>query len=177
VQIGKGILTVNDTASYDWKSDFFGRCKAAVEGLIKKYPGQIFDLPFQSISLKYVDAYEFDFEANDLFEFMRNRMRLTSGLPPALLATANAAGNPFAFLSEFGYSIPDPKGQLRFKIARGSRLSDKRGLVVWETEIKSKDADIPKSVDDIAAWLARAHDVASEWFFELIKGQLEEEFS
>lgn len=176
VQVGKGILTVNDVENYDWDKDFFDRCVAAVKTLHDKHPENMVGMPFQMIGLRYIDAYPFDFTKNDLFSFYKNKMSLDLGLPSRLLSSVKLSGNPLSFGSEFGYGISQPKGQLNFKTARGKDITNQRELVLWETEVRSLGEDVPKGVDGIASWLKASHEVTSAWFFELIKGDLEKEF-
>lgn len=176
VQLGKGILTVNDGENYNWDEDFFNRCLNAVRALHKKYPGDLTSLPFQSISLKYIDAYEFDYEALSVFDFLRSKMRLEMRLPDKLLATAGVTGNPANLLSDFAFDLPAPPGKIRFKIGRGKRTDDKRDLLIWETEVQSMNGQVPTDLDATAAWLLAAHTISSDWFRTLIEGDLLKEF-
>jgi len=177
VQVGKGIITVNDTENYDWEDSFFPRCIQAFKALHEKYPGDLGKLPFHSIVLKYIDAYEFDYDEKDLFDFLEDRMHLHIRIPKPLLGSAHLTGNPSGFAADFSYDIPDINANLRFKLARGTRNSDNKTLLVWETEVVSVKNDVPLDEAGFSTWLTRAHDITSNWFFKLIEGELEKEFS
>lgn len=177
VQLGQGVLTVNDVENYNWDKDFYDRCINAIGAIYEKYPANFDDIPKQFISLKYIDAYAFDYENQGLADFLKNNMSLDMGLPDELLQQAGASGNPVQFVSDYTYEIPSPKGVIRFRVTRGKRGSDDADLIVWETEVRSSDADTPVGIDNTSQWLKDAHTVTSNWFFKLIEGNLEKEFS
>jgi uncharacterized protein (TIGR04255 family) len=49
--------------------------------------------------------------------------------------------------------------------------------LIWETEVRSIKDSIPRDLPEISRWLTAAHQITSDWFFKLIEGDLEEEFS
>lgn len=177
VQLGQGILTVNDVENYDWDKDYFDRCVSAIGAIYEKYPANFDDIPKHVISLKYIDAYAFDYNNQNLADFLKSNMSLDIGLPDDLIHQAGASGNPVNFVSDFTYETPKPKGTIRFRVARGERGSDGVDLIVWETEVRSSGADTPVGTVDTSQWLQDAHTVTSDWFFKLIEGNLEKEFS
>jgi uncharacterized protein (TIGR04255 family) len=176
IQLGKGVLTVNDTVNYDWDKDFYKRCKDAVIAIHDRYPGDLTTLPFQMIALKYIDAYVFDFESNNVFDFIKQKMSLDIRLPDGLLATAGASGSPDILVGDFGYKLHHLPGLIKFKLGRGKRTTDQKGLLVWETEVQSIDDQVPIGIDNIAEWLDKAHTITSAWFDKIIEGDLKMEF-
>jgi uncharacterized protein (TIGR04255 family) len=177
IQVGKGILTVNDTDNYDWDKSFFTRCVDALTALHDKYPGNFHEIPFHSMTLKYIDAHELDYEQTDLFDFLQQKMGLDIRIPEKLLNKARLSGSPKSFAADFGYEIPDLNANLRFRLARGARVSEEIDLLIWETEVRSIKDSIPRDLPEISRWLTAAHQITSDWFFKLIEGDLEEEFS
>jgi uncharacterized protein (TIGR04255 family) len=69
IQIGPGILTLNDTENYTWV-DFRQRSIKAYETLIAAYPRPE-KLKIISMDLRYIDAIEFDYSQNNIYHFMR----------------------------------------------------------------------------------------------------------
>lgn len=176
VQIGQGVLTLNDVENYDWDNDYSKRAIRAISGIYEKYPGDFDDVPKQFVSLKYIDAYHFDFDNNDLSKFLKEKMSLEISLPEKLLMEAGSTGNPKMFTSDFIYEIPNPKGEIKFKIGRGVQQPGNSSILIWETEVRSIGADVPQRRDALSTWLDEAHTVTSKWFFGLIEGELEKEF-
>ena len=129
------------------------------------------------MTLKYIDAHELDYEQTDLFDFLQQKMGLDIRIPENLLNTARLSGSPKAFAADFGYEIPDLNATLRFRLARGARVPEEIDLLIWETEVRSIKDGIPRDLPEISRWLTAAHQITSDWFFKLIEGDLEEEFS
>lgn len=65
VQLGPGVFTVNDTSRYKWE-DFEKRVVEAKNKLFESYPNPE-KLKIESISLRYIDAVELDFQSNSVF--------------------------------------------------------------------------------------------------------------
>ena len=67
-----------------------------------------------------------------------------------------------------------------FRVARGTRTKDgaKVDALIWETTIHSSGGDLPKIRQRkcIPSWLEDAHNLAEDWFFKIIKGDLERRF-
>jgi len=68
VQIGPGIITLNDTEGYDW-DDFVKRISEIITVLFELYPDAENSLKANSLLLRYIDAIEFDYEHEDIFSF------------------------------------------------------------------------------------------------------------
>ncbi len=78
IQIGPGIMTVNVTSDYTW-ADFGSRCRNAVERLFEVHPSSK-ELQVASTTLRYIDAIDFDWAADNVLEFLREKMKVNVGL-------------------------------------------------------------------------------------------------
>lgn len=44
--------------------------------------------------------------------------------------------------------------------------------IIWETMIRAISKDVPDATSKIASWVREAHELADDWFFKLIEGEL-----
>jgi uncharacterized protein (TIGR04255 family) len=75
VQVGPGVFTVNDTRDYTW-TDFQRRAREAVGRLYDAHPA-VSELRIQSLVLRYIDAVEYNYDQEDAFAFLRDKLKVT----------------------------------------------------------------------------------------------------
>lgn len=167
VQVGPGIVTLNETESYDW-DDFAPRIAALVNILFQAYP-QPASLQVIALQLRYIDAMEFDYEAGNILEFLKRHMKIDVSLQPELFESTGVGRLPLAFDWRFSFPSDEPKAALLLRFARG----EKRGLdaLVWETTVRTEGEIALLTPGDIVGWAAKAHDLTHSWFFETIRGE------
>lgn len=85
-------MTLNDTHKYIW-TDFRIRSLTAIDKLFEAHPKPS-DLKIESLLLRYIDAIEFDYLTNDLFEFLKGKMKVAISLPESLFANQEVQKNP-----------------------------------------------------------------------------------
>lgn len=172
LQVGPGVLTVNDTDKYRWP-DFRSRCISAVDKLFDAYPGG--SAPqVNKITLRYVDAIAFDEPRPDVFAFLREKMKVNVELPTTLFDGTDVRQEPAGLNWQSSFRSGRPKGTLHLRLATG-RKEDSPALI-WETVVQSAGDDVPQMPSEFQPWLDEAHDVTHKWFFRLIKGELERRF-
>ena len=66
IQIGPGIITLNDTEGYAWE-DFKQRLNRVVDVLFDAYPEAEKNLKINWALLRYIDAVDFDYEKMTFF--------------------------------------------------------------------------------------------------------------
>lgn len=173
VQIGPGIITVNDTAGYTW-TDFQKRCERAVSQLFDAHPARA-DFRVQDLTLRYIDAVAFDFNTESIFAFLQGKMKTTVALPDSLFNDTKVRQNPSAFNWQASFIHDDPGGIVTIRFATGQR--ENTPSLIWETLVQSTGEHLPTLPDQFAQWLDAAHDITDDWFFKLIEGELERRFS
>jgi uncharacterized protein (TIGR04255 family) len=171
VQLGSGILTVNDTASYTW-DDFRGRILRTVDLLIQTYAGK---LDMLSLELRYLNAVAVDFDKEDIAGFLLEKFGVVISMPDTIFEGNSVTGRASLFSLQMGFPTNAPKGTLRISFARGK--SNDKDALVWETVIQSGENQIPQFPDGFIEWLESAHGLAEECFFKLINGELLKRFS
>lgn len=173
VQVGPGIITVNDTEGYTWK-DFEKRIVEAVDVLFEVYPESKDTLKVNRVLLRYIDAVAFDYESDDVFAFLGEQMKTKIGLCEKLFEGTRVERVPSSLDLRFSFESAEPKGAIYLRFGRGrARESD---ALVWETMVQSASEDAPKVPDEIADWATKAHNLTDDWFFKLIEGELQRRF-
>jgi len=173
IQIGPGIITLNDTDNYLW-DDFYNRITQLIDILYEAYPTVDKDLNFNKIQLRYIDAVEFDFEKKNVFEFLKEMMKISVLLPNSLFKGSNVKSLPLGTDLRFSFPVIEPKGAIHLRFTQGKRKDEK--AIIWETNIVSHKEDAPKIKKDILEWVNKAHDLTHDWFFKIIEGELEKRF-
>jgi uncharacterized protein (TIGR04255 family) len=173
VQIGPGIITVNDTDTYVWE-DFRNRIVETVKALFKVYPTSDHGLVPEALVLRYIDGVPFDFQEGDVLAFLGQMLKTHVDLSQALFEDARV--NPIAKALDLrlAFESTEPKGTIRLRFVRG-HLQDSDALL-WETVVESRSAELPALPDGIRSWAEAAHGVTHDWFFKLIEGELLERF-
>lgn len=173
VQLGPGIITVNDTENYIW-SDFEKHVNNTVENLFEAYPSHDGKLEVNNLLLRYIDALPFDFEKEDIFQFLKKMMHTNIELHPKLFKDTPVKASPINCNLLFSFKLEKPKAIIHLRFARGKQKET--DSLFWETMVQSTQDDTPKDLDKIAEWVKFTHDITDDWFFKLIEGELFERF-
>ena len=172
VQLGSGIITLNDTENYEW-GVFFEKITLLIESFLEVQPKEN-DLIFNDISLRYVDALPFNFERDNVLEFLKNKLNIVSEIPNALLDDLDISDCPRSVNLSYSFPISKPIGNLNIRFGRG-RTNDQDSLV-WETVVELNDLEQIGGKDSILKWVEEAHTLTHNWFFKLVDTELLEEF-
>ncbi|MBE0478050.1 TIGR04255 family protein [Candidatus Aerophobetes bacterium] len=169
VQIGPGIITVNDTKGYAWE-DFKGRIAQTVNTLFEVYPESKNSLEVNRLLLRYIDGITFNFQKNNLFDFLEKQMKTKINLYQHLFEDTGVEKLPLALDLKFSFASKEPKGAINLRFVRG-KIKESDALI-WETIVESIPEDTPKDQNRITRWVEKAHSLADDWFFKLIEGEL-----
>jgi uncharacterized protein (TIGR04255 family) len=172
VQIGPGVLTLNETKKYTTFQDFRPRAEKLVQEFFAVYP----ETPaITMVLLRYIDAVDFDHRTQDVWDFLRDKMRVPVRLPEEFFRDSGVGPRPRSFLWEASFSCQRPKGTASLRFATGERKGSP--VLTWEQMVRTTDDDVPPMPDGFADWLENAHAVTKAWFLRLINGELRERFS
>jgi uncharacterized protein (TIGR04255 family) len=171
VQIGPGILALNDTTGYVWE-DFSQRIYNLLHTFYEIYP-EPGNLKPNMVMLRYIDSVEFDYE-NDILKFLQDKMKIAINMNQSLFDETGISQSPFDMDLRFSFSSATPKGAMDIRIKRGRQSES--NVLVWETIFRSSGNDTPKTEEEIIAWVVDAHRLTVDWFFKLIEGDLLKEF-
>lgn len=169
VQIGSGVFTVNHinegiSPKYDW-DDFKARCSRNYNDLVSFYPisGAV-----NSILLRYINAIEFDFEKENIFKFLSERLKINISMPENFSSEANLEEKPLNFNFSFTYPCSKPVGSLKVFFSSGKMNTGKDSLV-WHIEFMAKDLKVPELPSELEKWLEDSHLNIEEAFFNLVE--------
>lgn len=128
IQSGPGILTLNSTSDYTW-SNFLDQIKQIIDKFIEVYPDPK-TLRLQNLVLRYINAMEFNFETDDIFIFLKEKMKLDINLHQDLFENTGVENKPVTFDLSFTFPAKRPQGIAHLRFAHGMR-NDSDALV-WE---------------------------------------------
>ncbi len=172
VQVGPGVFAVNDTENYTW-TDFQQRVTEAVGRLYDAHPN-VSELRIQSLVLRYIDAVEYNYEEEDAFEFLRDKLKVAINPLPSLFRDTGVERRPRSFTWHATFECSKPAGEVHVSFATGRR--EDQPAILWETTVRSVGDDLPPMPDGFATWFDAAHEITDDWFFKLIEGELERRF-
>jgi uncharacterized protein (TIGR04255 family) len=173
IQVGPGIITVNDTEGYIWE-DFEKRIIQSVVTLFEVYPDAKNNLNLNRVVLRYIDAIPFDFEKESIFNFLEKQMKTSIKLHQNLFKDTGVKEKPLDFDLRTSFVSTEPKGAVHLRFTQGKIKGT--DALIWETALQSTSEDVPKDRDEIANWIKKAHDLTDDWFFKLIEGELLKRF-
>jgi hypothetical protein len=168
VQLGPGILTVNDTETYDW-DDYEPRCARAISLFLDAYPGSATP-QVQDLTLRYMDAIPFDFRQANVLEFLEKNLKAKLGLPSNLFEGMPVKAAPASTSWTASFPLQEPEGTITVRFSTGFR--NQEPALIWETLVMSDAAQAPDLAEGFAKWLSAAHTLTDDWFFKLIEGDL-----
>lgn len=172
IQVGPGIITLNDTENYVW-TDFKERIFKLVDIILEIHPNSA-NMEFNSIYLLYIDAIEFDYESSEVFKFLKEKMKTEINIYEGLFEDTGVITSPSVLDLRLSFPSTMPKGSINMRIAQGKK-ADKNSLIL-ETAVISSGENTPKDKNGIAIWVDSAHNLTHDWFFKIIEGDLLKEF-
>lgn len=170
VQIGPGILTVNDTEGYDW-DDFYSRCAVVVETLFSIYPNANEQLRIFEVTLRYIDAD--NLLGCTALDFLRG-LKISVSLPKTLFMGGRIDSTSLGAGLSLAFPMTQPKGI--FQVSYNQGRKNEQDALIWETQVLSRGTDAPRQPKEIKAWLKEAHVTTHDWFFRQIDGELLEKY-
>jgi len=173
IQIGPGIITLNDTEGYVWE-DFQQRLNHLVDVLFDAYPDVENNLKIDWSLLRYIDAVEFNYEKNNIFTFLSENLKMQVNIYEKLFEETGVEKLPLGFDLRFSFPANRPQGAVHLRFARGRRKNV--DALIWETQVQSVGEHVPKTKEQIRAWVINAHTLTDDWFFKMIEGELMRRF-
>jgi uncharacterized protein (TIGR04255 family) len=173
IQIGPGIATLNATENYTW-SDFEKRILKLMNALFKarEYPDSE-EIRISEVLLRYIDARDFDYDAVDIFKFLREKMKIDIRIQEDLFSSERVTNSPLNYELRLAFPSSRPQGTMHLRLGRAVR--EQRDALVWQTMVQSIADDAPKSIEEVEVWASQSHELTHDWFFKLIK-EIEDEF-
>ncbi len=175
IQIGPGILTLNDTKSYVWE-DFEGRIRELIKALFESYPDKDKKIEISGLSLRYIDAIEFDGLPKGLFSFLREHMGVKIELNDRLFDDGSIKNDLVDTDLRLVYPTSIPEGYITIRFLLGQKNISQERILIWETHMQSRENISFKEQNDIIDWIIKAHDITDKCFFSMLDEELMRRF-
>jgi len=169
VQIGPGIITLNDTEEYEW-DDFEKRIYELINVLFELYPDAGNNLKVDSLILRYIDAIEFNYERDNILSFLRENMKVNININKEIFVGTGMDEQPIDLDCRFSFPSTKPERVIHMRILKG-RVKTLEALI-WETVVNSTGESVPQEKGKIFDWVKSAHELTHKWFFKIIEGEL-----
>ena len=111
-----------------------------------------------------------DFEKTKIFEFLKEHMKINVKFERELLEKSRVDELPLSFDLKFTFTPKKIKGALKHRFVRVK--SNGEDKLHWETHVHSLGDDVPKGLDNIKSWIENAHELAENWFYNMVEGEL-----
>ena len=168
IQIGPGIITLNDTEGYVWE-DFEKRIRNLLNVLYEAHPDSK-NLKVNWLLLRYIDAIDFDYEKENLFKFLEEKLKVSVQIHEKFFNKTGVNNLPLNIDLKFTFPSINPKGAIHLRFLRGKRKNV--DALIWETMVQSIGDDTPNNQEEIIKWVKAAHSLTADWFFKMIEGEL-----
>lgn len=155
VQFGPGLVTVNDTEkNYTWKDNFVSNILFAINSLQHSYER---GLNIKLARLKYIDAVEFDPNAESAADFAARNLNIQL----QNLFQAKGILRDVNIVQTFDL---EQETVLRLHVGNGFLNHTEKPAIVWVTEIEASSL----TFDNLFPWLEYAHDIVSKTFINML---------
>lgn len=169
VQIGPGILTINDSKHYSWGT-FRKLILRAVTSVIELYPHDAFPLNFIKTELRYVNGIRCDIARENPLSFLEEKLHIKLELDPQLFEGNFLHERPNAVGCNLSYVLAKPMGHLAMAANLGQ--VDGKPAFIQQTLIQSFGEIVPSDIEGLTPWLEEAHAAAEHCFATLCRGEL-----
>ncbi len=169
IQIGPGIITLNDTEGYIW-DDFEKRIRDLLDKFYEAYPDSESGLKVSGLLLRYINAVDFDYEKENLFKFLEEKLKASIQIRESLFKETGVGDLPLNIDLRFSFPSTKPKGPFHLRFVRGKRKN--ADALIWETMVQSIGDSVLDNKEEIITWVEEAHSLTYDWFFKMIEGEL-----
>jgi len=173
VQVGPGILTVNDAKGYSWTS-FKALILRLVESVVELYPTGNFPLNFIKCEMRYVNGIRFDISRENPLSFLAEKLHTKIEVDPDLFGLNELNDRPNAVGINLSYAMQKPVGNLSIGINLGQ--VEGKPAYILQNVIQSFGEMVPSDKETFSPWLSEAHEVAENCFQTFCKGSLMDKF-
>lgn len=172
IQIGPGILTINDTTKFKWP-DFKKRVLKALKVLESSYP-EPDKMKIVSSELRYINAVEVNSLNENALEFFKAKLGIELSFPKEFFSDKDVSPKPSGLRMEVSFPSKTPKGLNKLRLTLGQK--QKMPALIWEHVIWSGLNEVPNGLLKFEDWINAANKLCHSWFFTLIEGDLKRKF-
>ena len=164
VQVGPGIITLNDTGEYSWP-DFKERISQVIGALFDAYSNTDFELEPDSLLLRYINGVELE-RGEDVVSFLNQNFRMNVNIDEKIFERTSVSSLPLGADLRFYFPCERPKGTLNLRFAQGKK--DDKDYLIWELQMQGVN-DAIKNPQEITKWCGEAHETIERSFFGMLQ--------
>lgn len=173
VQVGPGIITVNESKGYTW-TNFRFLALRIIESITELFPQETMPLNFTRTELRFVNGIRFDIARENPLEFLADKLHMKVEMDPAFFAQNQLHERPNAVGLNLAYALEKPMGHLAISANLGQ--FEGKPAFIQQTLIHSAGELVPMDAGAFTPWLEEAHETAENCFQIFCKGALMEKF-
>jgi uncharacterized protein (TIGR04255 family) len=173
MQIGPGILTINDGKGYSW-TQFKRLILLVVNTIVELYPEEVFPLNFIKSEVRYINAIAFDIQRENPLDFLEEKLHIKVALDKEMFENENVFDKPNAVSVNLAYALNRPLGNLMLSANLGQ--IDGRPAYILQSVVQSMGETVPQEEGGMKMWLEEAHEASEHSFMTLCKGTLLKRF-
>ncbi len=174
IQIGPGILTINETKNYSW-TPYRSLIARTVEAVGELFPKGTFGLNFIKCELRYVNGIPFDPKEENPLSFLSNKLHTKIDIDPEIFELNDASDSPISLGLNVLYPLQKPVGHLGLSFNLGQ--AEGKPAYILQTMIQSLGETVPQDRDSFVSWLNISHETAENCFQTLCRGPLMNRFA
>ena len=172
VQLGPGILTLNETEQYDWP-DFEKRVKHVVEVFFNSYPHPK-KISISELTLRYIDGVLLNYQKDNALNFLKDKMKIDVKVPENLFNDTGVKNFPLGYDIRFIYPYSEKQSFASVRFVLGKKHN--KDALIWETVVSTQNRKEIQNQDAILSWIERSHTLTHNWFEKICEGELMESF-
>lgn len=173
IQVGPGIVTVNEAKGYTW-TNFRFLCLRIIESITELFPQGNLPLNFTKSEVRYVNGIRFDIARENPLHFLAEKLHMKVELAPELFTQNNLSERPNAVGLHLAYALEKPMGHLAISANLGQ--FEGKPAFIQQTLIQSFGELVPTDSPTFTSWLEESHNVAENCFQTFCRGALMERF-
>ncbi len=173
VQIGPGILTLNDAKGYSWEN-FRSAALRLIESIVDLFPQGSLPLNFIKSELRFVNAIRFDLARENPLSFLSEKLHMKLEMDSELHEKVSIHERPNSVGLNLAYALDKPLGNIVLSANLGQFES--KPAFIQQTLIQSFGELAPSDAEGFAPWLEEAHAAAENVFQVFCKGELMQRF-
>jgi len=101
---------------------------------------------------------------------LRDNFKVNIDIYEKLFKETGVSDLPLGFDLRFSFAASKPEGAVHLRFVRGKKKEE--DALIWETQVQSVGASLPREKDQIVDWGVEAHKLTDSWFFKMIEGEL-----
>lgn len=170
VQIGPGVLTINETEGYR-SSSFLRICQKVIEILFGFWKENNRRPELSHVALRYINA---DAQEKNLLDFL-NKTGINLDFDQRLVSGEKfREKNPKEVRFFSAFDIEEPRGT--FSISANPGAVNGIEATVWEMQVDSTGDQCTFFVNSTSDWLKSANEICHDFFFSMIEHNLLERY-